>query len=125
MASNHTFASANRRHVRHKPSGYTFIAAAVRGLHLVCPAGLFLDPLRQALVARSDFSHCLPSLWCATIAPWRWMDGTGFFAGQGTFIHATGRNDRKGGYVWIGAKTEHLLQFLRPYVGNGWDYVAI
>jgi len=58
-------------------------------------------------------------------APWRWMDGTGFFAGEGVFIHATGRNDRKGGYVWIGPKTERPLQFLRPYVGDDWDYVAI
>ena len=62
MASNHTFASANRRHVRHKPSGCTFIAAAVRGLHLVCPAGLLLDLLRQSLVSRSNFLHHLPSL---------------------------------------------------------------
>jgi len=53
------------------------------------------------------------------------MDGTGFFAGEGVFIHATGRNDRKGGYVWIGPKTERPLQFLRPYVGDDWDYVAI
>ncbi len=62
MASNHTFASANRRHVRHKPSGCTFIAAAVRGLHLVCPAGLLLDLLRQSLVSRSNFLHRLPGV---------------------------------------------------------------
>jgi hypothetical protein len=49
----------------------------------------------------------------------RWMDGTGFFAWRGAFMPATGRNDRKGGYVWIGAKTERPLQFLRSYVGNG------
>jgi hypothetical protein len=70
----------------------------------------------------SEIARRIPPV---AIAPWRWMDGTGFFAGQGAFIHATGRNDRNGGYVWIGAKTEHPLQFLRPYVGNDWDYVAI
>jgi len=53
------------------------------------------------------------------IAPWRW-EGSRFFAGQGAFMWAT-----EHGYVWIGAKTEHPLQFLRPYVGNDWDYVAI
>ena len=52
-------------------------------------------------------------------APWRW-EGSRFFAGQGAFMWAT-----EHGYVWIGAKTEHPLQFLRPYVGNDWEYVAI
>jgi len=31
----------------------------------------------------------------------------------------------KYGYVSIGAKTEHPLQFLKPYVDGDWDYVAI
>ena len=53
------------------------------------------------------------------IAPWRW-DGIRFFAGQGAFMWAT-----EHGYVWIGAKTEHPLQFLRPYVDDDWNHVAI
>jgi hypothetical protein len=43
-----------------------------------------------------------------------------FFAGQGAFMWAT-----KHGYVWIGAKTEHPLQFLKPLVNDDWEYVAI
>jgi hypothetical protein len=53
------------------------------------------------------------------IAPWR-FDGMRFFAGQGVFMWAT-----EHGYVQIGAKTEHPLQFLRPYIDDDWDYVAI
>jgi hypothetical protein len=53
------------------------------------------------------------------IAPRR-LEGSRFFAGQGAFMWAT-----EHGYVWIGAKTEHPLQFLRPYVDDDWVYVAI
>jgi hypothetical protein len=53
------------------------------------------------------------------IAPWRW-EGSRFYAGQGAFMWAT-----KCGYVWIGAKMEHPLQFLRPYIDDDWVYVAI
>ena len=52
------------------------------------------------------------------IAPWRW-DGMRFFAGHGAFMWVTNY-----GYMWIGAKTEHPLQFLRPYVDRDWVYVA-
>ena len=30
-----------------------------------------------------------------------------------------------GDCVWMGVKTEHPLQFLKPYVSDDWDYVAI
>jgi hypothetical protein len=53
------------------------------------------------------------------IAPWRW-EGSKFYAGRGAFMWAT-----KFGYVQIGAKTEHPLQFLRPYIDDDWVYVAI
>ena len=53
------------------------------------------------------------------IAPWRW-EGSRFFAGQGAFMWTT-----EHGYVWIGAKTEHPLQFLKPHVDGDWVYVAI
>ena len=32
----------------------------------------------------------------------------------------------KQGYsVWIGAKTEHPLRFLKPFIDKGWEYVAV
>jgi hypothetical protein len=27
--------------------------------------------------------------------------------------------------VWIGAKTEHALQFVEHYINEGWEYVSI
>jgi DNA invertase Pin-like site-specific DNA recombinase len=64
----------------------------------------------------SEIARTIPPV---AIAPWRWMDGTRFFAGRGAFMCAAG------GSVWIGAKTEHPLQFLKPHVDDTWDYVAI
>jgi len=64
----------------------------------------------------SEIARTIPPI---AIAPWRWMDGTRFFAGRGAFICAAG------GSVWVGAKTEHPLQFLKPHVDDTWDYVAI
>jgi hypothetical protein len=63
----------------------------------------------------SEIARTIPPV---AIAPWRW-NGTRFFAGRGAFMCAAG------GSVWIGAKTEHPLQFLKPYVNDDWEYVAI
>jgi len=61
------------------------------------------------------------------IAPWRWM-GARFFAGRGAFM-VTASNGVSGGRpgcsVWLGAKTEHPLQFLKPLVDDRWEYVAV
>ncbi len=27
--------------------------------------------------------------------------------------------------VWIGAKTEHPLRFLKPFIDDDWEYVAV
>jgi hypothetical protein len=27
--------------------------------------------------------------------------------------------------VWIGAKTEHPVWFVKPYINKGWEYVSI
>jgi hypothetical protein len=59
----------------------------------------------------SEITRRIPPV---AIAPWRW-EGTRFFARQAAFMWATEHC-----YVWIGAKTEHPLQFLKPYVGRGW-----
>jgi hypothetical protein len=64
----------------------------------------------------SEIARTIPPV---VIAPWRWTDGARFFAGRGAFMCAAG------GSVWIGAKTEHPLQFLKPYVNDDRDYVAI
>jgi hypothetical protein len=31
----------------------------------------------------------------------------------------------RGYSVWIGAKTEHPLQFLKPFINKEWEYIAV
>jgi hypothetical protein len=60
------------------------------------------------------------------IRPWRWL-GAKFFARGGAFMCAAENgiaNGKKGRSVWIGANTEHPLQFLRPHLDNAWQYVG-
>jgi hypothetical protein len=74
----------------------------------------------------SELARTIPPV---AIAPWRWTDGgTRFFAGRGAFMCAAPNgelNGTKGYSVYIGAKTEHPLQFLKPFIDDGWEYVAI
>jgi hypothetical protein len=61
------------------------------------------------------------------ISPWRWI-GARFFAGRGAFMVAASNVElegRPGCSVWIGAKTEHPLQFLKPLLDDRWEYVAV
>jgi hypothetical protein len=61
------------------------------------------------------------------IAPWRWM-GAKFFAGRGAFM-CTALNGKSGSEkqysVWIAAKTEQPLQFLKPLLDHAWEHVAV
>jgi hypothetical protein len=61
------------------------------------------------------------------IGPWQWV-GSKFYGRHGAFMCAAenGEEEGKKWYsVWIGAKTEHPLQFLKPLLDKSWDYVAI
>jgi hypothetical protein len=66
------------------------------------------------------FAEIVARVCPVAIGTWRWM-GFRFFAGQGAFMCAgeslefDGRMWRS---VWIGAKTAHPLQFLRPYLDD-------
>ncbi|HTZ02625.1 MAG TPA: hypothetical protein VMC05_09855 [Xanthobacteraceae bacterium] len=70
------------------------------------------------------------------IPPWRWLD-TRFFVKNGVFMLAAengvgkpygGKRARSGEKryysVQVAAKTEAPLQFLKPLVGDNWDYVT-
>lgn len=62
------------------------------------------------------------------VGPWRWIGPTRFHAGGGAFLYTMPNGEmggRRGYSVWIGAKTEHPLQFLKPYIDEGWEYVAV
>ena len=67
------------------------------------------------------------------IRPWRWL-GTRFFIGQGAFVCAAESRNPKEKFrhgeeryysVSVAAKTEHPLQFLKPFLDDKWEYVAI
>ena len=62
------------------------------------------------------------------VSPWRWLGSTRFYVNAGAFMYTMPNgliNGDQGYSVWIGAKTEHPLQFLEPYIDKGWEYVAV
>jgi hypothetical protein len=62
------------------------------------------------------------------VNPWRWGGPTKFYARSGAFMFVMGEFDIQGerGYSpWIGSKTEHPLQFLKPMIDKSWEYVAV
>jgi hypothetical protein len=62
------------------------------------------------------------------INAWRWTGATRFYAGGGAFMYAmpSGEIDGKQGYsVWDGAKSEHPLRLVKPFIDDGWEYVAV
>lgn len=62
------------------------------------------------------------------IPPWRWTGSMQVYAKGGAFLFTTGSGEiggKRGCSVWIGAKTEHPLQVLKPYIGEDWEYVAV
>jgi hypothetical protein len=67
------------------------------------------------------------------VRPWRWLE-TRFFIGHGVFVWAAENRDPKERYrhgekryysVHVAAKTEHPLQFLKPFLDDKWEFVAI
>ena len=63
-----------------------------------------------------------------SINPWRWGGSTQFYAKGGAFMYTMPNGELKGkqGYsVWLGAKTEHPLRFLKPYIDKDWEHVAV
>lgn len=61
------------------------------------------------------------------IGSWGWAS-TRFYSKNGAFMFSmdNGTFDGNKGYsVWIGAKTEHPLQFLKPYLDDSWEYVSV
>lgn len=62
-----------------------------------------------------------------SIGKWRWPESTRFYAGGGAFMYASKQAIRgKDGFsVWVGAKTEAPLQFMKSMVDQNWEYVAL
>ena len=61
------------------------------------------------------------------IGTWHWFDAQ-FYAKNGVFMYSmsNGKSDEQEGCsVWIGAKTEKQLAFLKPLIDEKWEYVAL
>lgn len=58
------------------------------------------------------------------IGPWRWLGPTRFYARNGVLMVAMS-NGTDVYSVWIGAKTEKPLHFLKPYLDEAWEYIAV
>lgn len=72
----------------------------------------------------AEITRHIPSI---PIGPWTWC-AMHFHAGQGAFMCASLNEDEDGKKchgVWIAAKTEHPLQFLKPLLKKDWDSVSI
>lgn len=72
----------------------------------------------------AEIANTIPPI---AIGEWRWLDGARFHARNGAFM-ITSQNYEDWGEsarsVWIGAKNEHSLQFLKRHVNESWEHVA-
>jgi hypothetical protein len=80
-----------------------------------------------AWLEEDRFARIVEHLPPIAINPGRWAGSMRFYAKGGAFMHAGAFEiDGKRGYsVRIGAKTEHPLQNLKPYIDEDWEYIAV
>jgi hypothetical protein len=92
---------------------------------IIChsPYGATVSWLPEAVLDRI-VQHIPP----IAVNPWGWCGSTRFYAKGGAFMNTmpNGKINGEQGYsVWIGAKTEQPLGFLKPHIDKGWEYVAV
>ena len=92
---------------------------------IIChsPYGASTAWLDESILARI-IEHVPP----IAVNTWHWAGGTRFYAKGGAFMYTMGEFDidgEQGNSVWIGAKTDHPLKFLRPFIDENWEYVAV
>lgn len=106
-----------------KLSEHLILACLFEGIAGRCPYGAAAAWLDEDHLCKI-VEHVPP----ISIPPWCWADETRLYARGGAFMYSM-RNcviDGEQGYsVWIGAKTEHPLQFLKDIIDDGWEYVAV
>jgi hypothetical protein len=87
------------------------------------PYGASASSLGQTVVDQI-IEHIPP----IAIKPWHWCGSTRFYARDGAFMFTMSNVEIDGKQVysvWIGAKTERPLQFLKPFIDKSWDYVSV
>jgi hypothetical protein len=80
-----------------------------------------------AWLEKDKFSEIVQHIPPLSVEGWRWPGRMRFYAGCGAFMCASSNEDRNKieHSIWIGAKTEKPLQFLKPYLDTDWEYVAV
>jgi hypothetical protein len=104
-------------------SEHLILACLFDAILCVCKYGASNAWLEEEKV--NEIAEHIPPL---ALGTWGWMGPTRFYGRHGAFMCAASNgesNGRKGMCIWIGAKTEQPLQFLKPYLGKDWEYVAL
>lgn len=103
-------------------SEHLILASLFEAVMALSPYGASASWLEHSVVER--IVEQIPPI---AINPWRWGGSSQFHAKGGAFMFTmpNGEIDGKQGYsVWIGAKTEYPLQFLKPFIDKKWECVA-
>jgi len=85
----------------------------------LAPYGATHSWIDEAVVTRL-MAHLKP----LPFAPWRWLESSRFYHGQGAFAFISGNGEdsgRRGASVWLAAKTEASLRFLDAFPDVEWD----
>ena len=104
-------------------SEHLILACVFEAIMCHSPYGASASWLEESVLDKI-IEHISPIL----INRWRWGGSARFYAKGGAFMYTMSNGEFKGkqGYsVWIGAKTEHPLRFLKPFIDNGWEQVAV
>ena len=104
-------------------SEHLILACLFEAIMCHSPYGASASWLEQSVIDK--ISEHIPAI---SINPWKWGGSARFYAKAGAFMYTMPNGEFKGkqGYsVWIGAKTEHPLKFLKPYIDKNWECVAV
>jgi hypothetical protein len=117
----------NEQDVRWVQEGMTLSEFLIQACLL---EGLMQAPCAAAAgwLADDVLERVIAPLRSLPLSPWHWPAyPSRFFVGGGAFVFAcpNGEFEGRAGYsVWVGAKTEHSLAYLREVVDESWEYVG-
>jgi hypothetical protein len=100
-------------------SEHLILACIFEAIFCHSPYGAAVSCLDQETLAAIE--RVVPPI---AVNPWRWVGPNRFYARNGVFMNAAS-NGGDFYSVWIGAKSEGPLQFLKPYLDDRWEYKAV